>query len=208
MAGNAPWRPDEGSRETMRRNIRPCVTVYKNRSRKSLKPNLWDTSLLEEAGLRQHPIKASDAPQFTGGPDKHSTSTMAIAHEVFSSGQVVEPVATIARSACLTGRILPCLLQSDTQIAPLKEHSEKVSRPRAKKKPSKIEGDNVKPARVRDEAIIAKPAVEPVERAAGHANLENHSSTRRSSRIQDRWVRKTELRPGERWKRRLCGAAR
>ncbi len=208
MAGNAPGRLDENPRETMRRNIRPFVTVYKNRSTKSRKPNPWGTRLLEEAGLTQHPIKASDGPQSIDGPDKHSASTKLAAHEVFLSGQIIEPVATIARPACPTGRILPCLLQSDTQIASLKEPSKKVSRPRAKRKPSKIEGDNVKAACVRDEAIITKPALAPVERAAGHASLENDLSTRRSSRIRDRWVRKTEPRPGERWKRRLCGAAK
>ncbi len=58
------------------------------------------------------------------------------------------------------------------------------------------------------EAIIAKPTVEPVERTAGHSSLVNSKSPCRNSRIQDRWVRKTELRPGERWKRRLCDAAR
>ncbi len=191
----------------MRQKIRPFVTVYKNRSTKSRK--LWDTSLLEEAGLRQPSVKANDAHRSMGGPDKHYTApTKLDAHEVFSGGQAVEPIATVAPATAPRGRILPCLLQSETQIAPLKQPSENVRRPRAKRKPSKIEPDHVKVACVRAEVIIAEPSVEPVERTAGHASVENSSPPRRRSRIQGRWVRKTGLRPGERWKRRLCDAAR
>lgn len=190
---------------TMRQNIRPFVTVYKNRSTKSLKPNLWGTRLLEEEGSRQPSVNAADVPQPMGERDKRCrASTKTAPSEVYSSGQVAEPIATP------TGRILPCLLQSAPQIDPLQDFSENVSHSPAKRKPTKTEADYVTATEVRADVIVtihAKPAVEPVELPAANASLEN-SSARRSSRIQDRWVRKTELKAGERWKRRLSHVAR
>lgn len=162
----------------MRHNIRPFVTVHKNRWSKSRKSSLWGARLLEEADA---PANGSAVPPLQ---ERYPASTTSL----FSSGQVGE-----APSAAPTGRILPCLLE----IASQKEPPDNVRQVRATKRRKAVDTKALQPG------VTERPVAE-VEVATKQGPL----PPRRVSRIQDRWVRKTELRPGERWKRRLCDAAR
>jgi hypothetical protein len=192
----------------MRHNVRPFVTVYKNRSSKSRKSNLWGTHLLGEADSKPSPAAASAVPHPMIKPEERYPAPRRLAaQEIFSSGRAAEPIATIAPSAAPTGRILPCLLQSDGQIAPQKEPSENVRRARATKKRIKVEAIDTKAPEPRVKASSTDRPVAAVETPHSAARQDS-APPRRGSRIQDRWVRKAELRPGERWKRRLSDAAR
>ncbi len=162
----------------MRHNIRPFVTVHKNRWSKSRKSSLWDANLLAEADAKPSPANASAVP-------------------TLQEPYPAEP----APSAAPTGRILPCLLQSEGQIA---SPEEPVRRARATNKRKAVDAKSPQPDA---KAVSVERPVAETE--AIHFTSEGDSGTlRRGSRIQDRWVRKTEIRPGERWKRRLCNAAK
>lgn len=181
------------SQETMRHNIRPFVTVHRNRWSKSRKSSLWGAHLLEEAGPKPSPTNASAVPPRQEGDPAPTTSA---AHEMFPSGQVGDPP-----SVAPAGRILPCLLQSEGQIASQKEP---VRRTRATNKRKAVDTKAPRP----DVTAVS------TERSAAEAEVVHSASEqdsglgRRDSRIQDRWVRKTDIRLGERWKRRLCDAVR
>lgn len=192
---------------TMRQPIRPFITAYKNRSSKfrmALPPEIDDSPKADSAPL---PVDLSANAPAMSRLDANYLAAMATADAVFGKKPVeVAPLQEPPND--YIRRILPCLLQPETEAASPPEQAKKARRaPRA-----------VKPLEqkaVEDTAIAfpLKPAV--ARKAVGPSpvdvtpDLSNSAASRRErSAIQKRWVRKTELMPGEKWKQRLCKAAR
>lgn len=186
----------------MRQPIRPFVTEYKSRSSKS-RTSQWYVDQPETNSPKQPLIKpAADTPPVLE-QDISYTDALAAADAVFGR-KAVEPLATPAPS---TGRILPCLLQSNEQAAAQRETPKRASRaPRAPSQgvPKTAKAGTLiaasKPVGAEKAAELSPPPATP--------DIQTASPIRERSSIQNQWVRKTRLKPGERWKRRLCEAAR
>ncbi|PPD41671.1 MAG: hypothetical protein CTY15_13240 [Methylocystis sp.] len=136
------------------------------------------------------------------GSEEDYAAAMAAADAVFGVKEA-EVVALEEPSNVPTGRILPCLLQTEERSTPPAEKPRKAHRAARVMKASKPEA--VK-------AVVSTPLSEPAKRKASQlpvtTSIGSVAETQRErSSIQDRWVRKTELRPGEKWKRRLRARA-
>jgi hypothetical protein len=135
---------------------------------------------------------------------------MRAADAVFGNSRSGSPASEKAPAAvALVGKVLPSLIEEDDPLTVrLKKADEKrrrgrppgkgkTSSPAPRKKPPL--SPKVKAARASVEQPIADMAPKPVI----------VSVTRRErGSILRRWVLKTELKAGEKWKRRLCKAAR
>jgi hypothetical protein len=183
--------------------VRPFITAYKNRSSKSPRP--WDVDDPEKAVPKPLPVDLGANASAPSGRDVSYSAAMAAADAVFG-GKAVEVVALQELPNVPTRRILPCLLQPEAELASPPEAATKARRaPRA-----------VKPlGRKAVKATAPTSSIEPVAKTAVESSpilttpdIPNLLATRRErSAIQSRWVRKNELKPGEKWKRRLCKAA-
>ncbi len=190
----------------MRHNVRPFVTVYKYRPSKSRKSCLWDTDQPEKASSKLLPVRASVVTPPANERDESYSAAMRAADAVFG-GKAVEPIPIPASSSAPTGRVLPCLLQADSAIVSRRQAPEETRRPRKATRSSAQETRKASTPEIQVMPLVTKPSVEPSATSAFDAT---HAPTtpRKRSRIQTRWVRKTDLKPGEKWKRRLCEAAR
>jgi hypothetical protein len=107
------------------------------------------------------------------------------------------------------GRVLPSLVDQEDALAIRLKAAEQTRRGRKPGKP-KIAGPvrrktPTRPPQKKERPVfvVEEPAVTVVP------EKELAPATRRKRRpIQERWVLRTELRPGEKWKRRFCKAAR
>mgnify|MGYP006915176979 CR=1 FL=1 len=108
-----------------------------------------------------------------------------------------------------TGRILPSLIDPEDELTVrLREAETKRRRgrkPKADAPSSTAKSERPAPRpRIKPAAPSAAPSPAPID--AERQILSRNPRVRRP--IQERWVFKTELKPGERWKRRLHRAAR
>ncbi|MBG0811290.1 hypothetical protein IY145_18220 [Methylosinus sp. H3A] len=210
----------------MRRIVRPFVKEFKSRSAKAAAGRL---PLIEEAAAEPKPAFldiAAFAPRVVERETHHDDSyeaAMKAADLVF--GKKAEPVTAEAGAApATTGRVLPSLIET---VAPPPEPVEPVrrgpGRPRGVKKAAAPEVETpirqtrrrapTEPAQTPAPrrspapppvAIVAQQPLAPIAIVA-----QSEATSRRVRRpIQLRWVLGTELRAGERWKRRLPEAAR
>ena len=195
-------------RKSMRRTVRPFITEYKSRSSKSRVSRMWDIDELENTSLKSPSIEASTFARPASLPSDIQRDAINGADAVFGNKAVevdVSPTPSIAPA----GRILPCLLQNIDAAAASPSEATKLTR-RARttgKVAKKLPIGRTKPVS-RPRREIAMPSVEtPATELIADKSLDVPTRRERSA-VQRRWVRKTELKPGERWKRRLCDAAR
>lgn len=190
----------------MRQPVRPFITAYKNRSSKSRMARPWDIEDPEKTAPKPLNVDLSAAPA-TSGPDAEYLAAMAAADAVFGA-KPVETAAPQEPSNVPASRILPCLLQPDAQPEPPAEKARKARRaPVAVKPPGRNAVKAEAPAPRTKRAIVEK-VVEPPQVVVTPDNEDVVATRRERSSVQNRWVRKSELKPGEKWKRRLCKAAR
>ncbi|WP_442755205.1 hypothetical protein ACNHKD_00645 [Methylocystis sp. JAN1] len=192
---------------TMRQPVRPFITAYKNRSSKFRMPRPRDIDDPEKAISKPMSVDLSVNAPAKPRMDAEYSAALAAADALFG-GKAIVAEAVQEPSNIPTSRILPCLLQPEAQLAPPAEQAKKAGRaPRAAKPPARKAAKAtavvppVKPA-------IARQAVEPPQVVVTPDTLNVPATRRERSSIQNRWVRKTELKPGEKWKHRLCKAAR
>jgi hypothetical protein len=185
----------------MRQPMRPFITAYKNRSSKSRtsRPSNIDDS--QKAISRPLPLDLSANAASASGLDASCSEAWATADALFGGKgvEVVEPPKPHTR------RILPCLLQPEA-IASTEEETKKAQRaPRVVKQLGRAKATAIDHP---SKAVLITKAVEPSPIVVS-PDVANAPAARRERRpIQNRWVRKTELKPGEKWKSRLCDAAR
>lgn len=191
----------------MRQPVRPFITAYKDRSSKFRTPRPWDIDDPEKVLAKPLSVDFSADASAMSGSDTDYLAAMAAADAVFG-GKAVESVALQEPANIPTSRILPCLLQDEAQPSSAAEQTTKARRAPRTVKTSGRKAD--KPAAINPpiKPSIAKKVVKPSQ-SAGTPEILNAPAVRRErSSIQIRWVCKTELKPGEKWKRRLCKAAR
>lgn len=194
----------------MHQPMRPFITAYKNRPSKSRMPRPPEIDDSPRAIATPLRIDLSaDAPAMSR-LDAHSSAARAAADGIFGK-KAVEEATLQAQPSVPARRILPCLLQREAEPASPPEQTKK-----ARRAPSAVKPLERKTAKAAEEAAIfvplepavAKKVVEPPP-VVETPDLSNVTASRRErSAIQNRWVRKTELGPGEKWKQRLCKAAR
>ena len=193
----------------MRHTVRPFIKEFKTRSAKS---------------SAAHPQLISDAdnngskPSFLGlnafslrrnnDGDQHKVAVVA-ADAVFGRGSPVAPLSETSQlSNAPVGRVLPSLIGEDDPLPVRLKDSDGKSRRghRIGKLKSPL------PIRRNQRTFQPKSDVASVllERTdASFSDISIASAPRRERRsIQRRWVLRIELKAGEKWKRRLCKAAR
>jgi hypothetical protein len=107
-----------------------------------------------------------------------------------------------------TGRVLPSLIEQQDDLS-LRLKAAETARPGRKLEKAKA-ARPVRPKKRTRPAQEKPAAVAPVEQpsAGGPVEEELAAAPRKRRSIRARWAFKTELKPGENWKRRLCKAAR
>lgn len=215
----------------MRRIVRPFVKEFKSRSAKAASSRIVP---LDEAAAEQKPAfldLAAFAPRVVERETPHDDgyeAAMKAADLVFGKKAEAIKAEAVSAQPASTGRVLPSLIEP---IAPPPEPEAPVrrgpGRPRGVKKavePKIVDAESDAPIRAarRPKAPKAapapRPAPEPIAIVARQppapapiavARVESETTSRRTRRaIQLRWVLGTELRAGEKWKRRLPEAAR
>ncbi|WP_159727161.1 hypothetical protein [Methylosinus sp. Ce-a6] len=208
----------------MRRTVRPFVKEFKSRSAKTAASRL---APLEEAAPEPKPAfldVAAFTPRAAEREAPHDDgyeAAMRAADLVFgkksASVEVAAPAAPVA-----TGRVLPSLLETEapTPSEPREPARRGPGRPRVKKSEEPTAAATpirrprrpapTEPAQDRSPAPPIVVAAQPQPHAPIFVSqaVENETSRRIRRPIQLRYVLKTELRAGERWKRRLPEAAR
>lgn len=186
--------------------MRPFITAYKNRSSKSRTARPWDIDDPEKTAAKPLTVDLGATPA-ASGPDAEYLAAMAAADAVFG-GKAVETAAFQEPPNVPVSRILPCLLQPDEQPAPSVEKAKKAPRTPRAAKPAQRNADKAEGVAAPIKRAPAQKTVEPPP-VVVTTDSENVGATRRErSSLQSRWVRKSALKPGEKWKRRLCKAAR
>jgi len=198
----------------VRRPVRPFVIEFKPRSSKSSAPR---SPRIDEAGKTNATPAFLDVSVFTASRSVQGDnyeSAMKAADAVFgrSAAVAAEPIAP---PNAPTGRVLPSLIESvDAPAVPSMEIEEKPRRGRVARK-----AETVPPVRVKSRVRPKTPTVRPesvapqdfVKPAA--IVLQPNTPTAAEPGREPRSLRKrrlldAELKAGERWKRRLCKAAR
>jgi hypothetical protein len=198
----------------VRRPVRPFVIEFKPRSSKSSAPR---SPRISEAGKINVTPAFLDVGVFTANRsvqgDSYETA-MKAADAVFGRSDAVaaEPIAPPNPP---TGRVLPSLIESvGAPAVPSAEIKEKPRRGRVARKAEMAPPVRVKsPMRpktpiVRPESVAPQDFVKPVAIVLP-PNTPNAAEPDREPRsLRKRRLLDAELKAGERWKRRLCKAAR
>ena len=198
----------------MRRPVRPFVIEFKPRSSKSSAPR---SPRIDEAGKTNATPAFLDVSVFTASRsvqgDDYETA-MKAADAVFGrSGAVAaEPIAP---PNAPTGRVLPSLIESvDALAIPSKKIEEKPRRGRVARKAEMAPPVRVKPPARPKTAAVQLESVAPQDFVKPAAIVSQpHTPTAAEPDREPRSLRKrrlldAELKAGEKWKRRLCKAAR
>lgn len=189
------------------RPTRPFITAYKNRSSKSRPSDTWTIKETESAKADTSLNDLSALAAVDLAPDSAYLAALKAADAVFGREADERPRVPPQPATPPTGRILPNLLQED--VLSSRPASPAPKKTRRARQPAKVkEAVRAKPTTPKREALSAAPtpAVLPARGAEPEIVFETSFRVRRS--IQKRWVLKTALKAGERWKRRLGKFAR
>ena len=194
----------------MRRTVRPFIKEFK---RRSLKSSAAYPPPIDDAGKNDPKPSVLDLGVFStpaNNPNDEYNAALKVADTLFGGRNLVAAAPENDPSASPpVGRVLPSLIQEDDALTVrLREADEKTRRGRGA-------GKAMSPSPIRRKKPILQPESETarvsVERPAASPSVEISIASapdRERRSIQKRWVLGTELKAGERWKRRLCKAAR
>ncbi len=187
----------------MRRTARPFITEYKSLSSK---PSATHSPNIDSAG-KPDPIPAFLYRSAFVTPQINTEEAYQIALKaadaLFGKGSSVTLLQEQTPSSAVPeGRVLPSLIDNDAAITVRSGKDDEKARRKSKvptAKGSSSPGREKLPLRLLKAAepdIVAEPAEKVT------------ASHRERSSIQKRWVLGTELKSGQKWKRRFCKAAR
>ncbi len=213
IAGNhaSSWLASPSKRDintSMRHAVRPFITEYKNRSSKSQASRKWD---IPDSEITDPKTPSVDVSAYAP-PERRREESYLSAREAADAVFSAKPVPTVVEtpsSAPPAGRVLPCLIQEErAEVAPAKAPTRAAPNVRAASKVQKkqpVEAATLAERRAPEISAVAI-ALSPIQLSAEPSR--DVGARRERSDIQRRWVRKTELKSGEKWKRRLHEAAR
>jgi hypothetical protein len=194
----------------MRRTLRPFIKEFKRRSLKSSAACPPPIDNAEKNDLKPSFLDLGVFSTPQNNPNDEYNAALKVADAVFGGRNLAAAVPeNDPSSSRAVGRVLPSLIQEDDALTiRLREADEKIRRGRGA-------GKAMGPSPIRRKKPILQPESETarvsVERPAASPPVEISTSSepdRERRSIQKRWVLGTELKPGEKWKRRLCKAAR
>lgn len=197
-------------RGPVRRTVRPFIKEFKTRSAKSSGARPRPIADADNDGSKPSFLDLSVFATHQNSCDDEYKAALKAADTVFGRSSSVAPVLEKAPSSnAPVGRVLPSLIDEDDALTlRLTEVDEKNRR-----------GRRVGNAKSSSPIQRKRPALHP-EREVARVSVERPAASfspeisivpapRRERRsIQKRWVLETELKAGEKWKRRLCKAAR
>lgn len=194
----------------MRHTVRPFIKEFKRRSPKSSAPqppiNRADTDSAKPAFL-----DLSSFAAYENNRDDEYQAALKAADTVFggnSSPAHVHEDASPSKDP--VGRVLPSLIDQNDALADRLARAEEKARRRRKKTAEPESFTSIrrnKPSQAPKSEVTQASAERPVDSLATEISHVSEPRRERSS-IQKRWVLKSELKAGQKWKRRLCKAAR
>jgi hypothetical protein len=194
----------------VRRTVRPFIKEFKTRSAKSSAAHLRpagddgnDGSNPSFLGLNVFSLRQNN------NGDGHKVALTAV-DAVFGRGSPVAPLSETSQlSNATVGRVLPSLIGEDDTLAVLitegNEKSRRGHRIGKLKSPLPIRRNQ---RTLQPKSDVARDFLEQPDANCSPDILLASTLLRKRRSIQKRWVLKTELKAGEKWKRRLCKAAR
>ena len=194
----------------MRRTVRPFIKEFKTRSAKSSATHPQPIGDADNDGSKPSFL---DLNVFTTRQNKFEAEhkeALTAADAVFGEGS---PVAPLPKASPLSnapvGRVLPSLIRDDDVLSVRLTEGDGKSRSGRNvgkvKSPSPIRLK--KPTR-QLESEVARVFLERPATSFSQDILIVSAPRRDRRSIQKRWVLRTALKAGEKWKRRLCKAAR
>ena len=194
----------------MRQPIRPFITEFKSRSSKSSAPRPPTIESADKDGQKPSFLDPAVFAARQTNPSDEYEAAMRAADAVFGKIRSADPVCEKAPTAVApVGQVLPSLIEEqDPLTVRLKKADEKRrrGRPPGKGKTSSPAPRKKPPAQPQRKAALAS-VEQPIANSATEPAIVSTTRRERGS-ILERWVLKTELKAGEKWKRRLCKAAR
>lgn len=194
----------------MRRNVRPFIKESKSRSLKSSAPRRSTADDVDKNDPKPSFLDPSVFATRSNNPDDKYKAALKLADAVFGGGNLVVAVPEkVPSSNVPAGRVLPSLIEKDGGLTVrLAEVDEKTRRGRKTGKAKSAAPIRRKKPILQPESETARVSVEgPAANLSPEISIVSAPRRERRS-IQKRWVLKTELKAGEKWKRRLCKAAR
>ncbi len=192
----------------MRHNVRPFKIEFKNRLSRST-PMRSPTG--DDSGKDRATPSFLDVGVFTAVRGSHANGygdAMKAADALFARSALAAPAPeTVPLSTA--GRVLPSLIENGDVLAfRLAEADQKPDRSRVARKAKAASPVRPKKPTVQPESVVTQVSAEQAAtEIAPEAPIAAAPDRERKS-IRKRRLLDTELKPGEKWKRRLCRAAR
>jgi hypothetical protein len=194
----------------MRHNVRPFKIEFKNRLSRST-PMRSPTG--DDSGKDRATPAFLDVGVFTAGRRSHANGygdAMKAADALFARSAPGAPAPeTVPLSNAPAGRVLPSLIENGDVLAfRLAEADQKRGRSRMARKAKASSSVRPKKPTVQPESVVTQVSA---EQAATEIALEAPIAAapdRERKSIRKRRLLDKELKAGEKWKRRLCRAAR
>lgn len=184
-----------------RRPVLPFVTEFKNRSSRSSASRPSKAGGVADEELRRSFLDTGKFYEGRSQNDGGREATMRAADAIFYFNDAETPDIEASSPITPTGRVLPSLIDAEDELTVRLREAD--GTPRRGRKVKKTAPSSFDPGQ-----SLAPP---PVQRLAPPIESEQQIvpvGPRVRRPIQQRWVLKTELKPGETWKRHLHRAAR
>ena len=194
----------------MRRTVRPFIKEFKTRSAKSSATHPRPLGDTDNDGSKLSFLALNDFTTRQNKFDDEHKVALTAADAVFVEGSPVAPLQTASSlSNAFVGRVLPSLIRDDDVLTVrlTKGNGQACSGRRVGKFKSSSPLRLKKPTR-QPESEVARVFLERPATSFSTDILIVSTPRRDRRSIQKRWVLRTELKAGEKWKRRLCKAAR
>jgi len=194
----------------VRHTVRPFIKEFKTRSAKSSAAHPRPTGNADNDGSRPSFLDPDVfSPRQNKNGDEHKVA-FAAADAVFGrESPEVPPPETSQLSNAPVGRVLPSLIGDDDPLAVrLTDGDGKSRRGRNSGKVKSSLPIRRKQPTLRPKSELASDFLEQPAASLSADTMIVSVPLRKRRSIQKRWVLRSELKAGEKWKRRLCKAAR
>jgi hypothetical protein len=194
----------------VRRTVRPFIKEFKTRSAKSSAAHQQLISDADNDGSKPSFLGLNVfSPRQNNDGDEHKVAFTA-ADAVFGRGSQVAPLSETSQlSNAPVGRVLPSLIsENDPLPVRLTDGDRKSRRGRNAGKVKSSLPIRRKQPTLRPKSELASDFLEQPAASLSANILIVSMPLRKRRSIQKRWVLRSELKAGEKWKRRLCKAAR
>jgi hypothetical protein len=194
----------------VRHTVRPFIKEFKTRSAKSSAARLRSAGGADNDGSRLSFLDLDVFSLRQNNDGNELKVTLTAAEAVFRRGS---PVHTLPETSQLSnaavGRVLPSLIGEDVPLpVRLTDGDGKFRRRDRIGKVKSLLPIRRNQRTLKPKSDVARVFLEPPDATCSADILIASTPLRKRRSIQKRWVLKTELKAGEKWKRRLCKAAR